>query len=170
MLYAEKWRGIIGKRFQQIEVGADGKPKVVGEIGDRNQNLVAAEWNELTIIAVGDRQIHQINGVNTLDLKDNHPEAKRTGVLALQLHGGPPMSVEFKDVKLRHLNGEDASATINAAISNTKKAAVTAKPSPAAKTSSDWVSAKPNPSWIWRVDKPQSNDPIYLRKKFEKRF
>lgn len=112
MLYAEKWRGIVAKRFQRVIVGADGKPEVVGEVGDKNQKLVDEEWNELTIIAVGNRQIHQVNGVTTMDLTDNHPEAKRTGILALQLHAGPPMKVEFKDVLLRRLEGDEAKAAI----------------------------------------------------------
>ena len=116
MLYAEKWRGIVAKRFQKVEVGAKGKPKVVGEVGDKNQKLVGTEWNELTIIAVGNRQIHQVNGVTTIDLTDNHPEAKLKGILAFQLHQGAPMTVEFKDVQLRHLSGDDAKATLKAAI------------------------------------------------------
>ena len=104
MLYAEKWRGIVAQRFQRVVVGEDGKPKVIGEVGDKNQKLVDEEWNELTIIAVGNRQIHQVNGVTTMDLTDNHPEAKRTGLLALQLHQGKPMTVEFKDLELLKLN------------------------------------------------------------------
>ena len=114
MLYAEKWRGIVARRFQRVVVGADGKPKVVGEVGDKKQKLVGTEWNELTIIAVGNRQIHQVNGVTTMDLTDNHPEAKRKGILALQLHQGNPMTVEFKDIRLRHLKGKDAKAAIDA--------------------------------------------------------
>jgi len=114
MLYAEKWRGIVAKRFQRVVVGADGKPSVVGEVGDKNQKLVETEWNELTIIAVGNRQIHQVNGVTTMDLTDNHPDAKREGILALQLHAGAPMTVEFKDVRLRHLKGNAAKAAIDA--------------------------------------------------------
>ena len=114
MLYAEKWRGIVAQRFQRVVVGADGKPKVVGEVGDKDQNLVGTEWNELTIIAVGNRQIHQVNGITTIDLTDNHPEAKRKGILALQLHAGAPMTVEFKDIRLRHLKGNDAKAAIDA--------------------------------------------------------
>lgn len=114
MLYAEKWRGIVAQRFQRVVVGKDGKPKVVGEVGDRKQKLVDSDWNELTIIAVGNRQIHQVNGVTTMDLTDNHPDAKRKGILALQLHAGKPMTVEFKDLKLRHLKGEDAKKAINA--------------------------------------------------------
>ena len=114
MLYAEKWRGIVARRFQRVVVDADGKTKVVGEVGDKNQKLVDTEWNELTIIAVGNRQIHQVNGVTTMDLTDNHPEAKRKGILALQLHAGAPMTVEFKDIRLRHLKGKDAKAAIDA--------------------------------------------------------
>lgn len=116
MLYAEKWRGIVAQRFQRVVVGSDGKSKVVGEVGDKNQSLVENEWNELTIIAVGNRQIHQVNGITTMDLTDNHPEAKRKGILALQLHAGAPMTVEFKDIGLSHLKGKDAKAAIDAVV------------------------------------------------------
>ena len=125
MLYAEKWRGIVAKRFQRVVVGDDGKPQVVGEVGDQEQKLVDNEWNELTIIAVGNRQIHQVGGVTTMDLTDNHPEAKRKGILALQLHAGAPMTVEFKDIRLRHLKGKAAKAVID---SVTEKAGNTATP------------------------------------------
>jgi len=118
MLYAEKWRGIVAKRFQKVEVGKNGKPKVVGAIDDKKRKLVGTEWNELTIIAVGNRQIHQVNGVTAMDLTDNHPDAKRKGILAIQLHAGAPMTVEVKDVRLRHLKGKDAQATLKAAIGN----------------------------------------------------
>ncbi len=116
MLYAEKWRGIIAKRFQKVVVGDDGKPEVVGEVGDKNQNLVDSEWNELTITAIGDRQIHQVNGITTMDLTDNHPEAKREGIIALQLHKGPPMKAEFKDIKLKRLNRKEGKAALKALV------------------------------------------------------
>ena len=122
MLYAERWRGIVAQRFQKVEVGADGKPKVVGEVGDQNQKLVDWEWNELTIVAVGDRQIHQVNGITTMDLTDNHPEARRKGILALQLHRGPPMTVEFKDIQLQKVAGDDATAAIKAAVESSDQA------------------------------------------------
>ena len=114
MLYAEKWRGIVAQRFQRVLVAEDGKPQVVGEVGDKDQVLVDTEWNELTIIAVGNRQIHQVNGVTTMDLTDNHTEAKRKGILALQLHAGAPMKVEFKDVQLKHLDPKSGKAAIDA--------------------------------------------------------
>lgn len=114
MLYAEKWRGIVAQRFQRVLVGDDGKPQVVGEVGDKAQKLVDTEWNELTIIAFGNRQIHQVNNVTTMDLTDNHPEAKRKGILALQLHAGAPMKVEFKDIQLKQLDAKSGKAAINA--------------------------------------------------------
>ncbi len=163
MLYAEKWRGIVAKRFQKVEVGKNGKPKVVGAVGDRNQKLVDSEWNELTIIAVGNRQIHQVNGITTMDLTDDHREAKRKGILALQLHRGPAMTVEFKDVQLRHLSGDDATKTINAAIENSKPAQAT---NDAKDGVVDWISQSPGPKWIWRKDQPTSDAPLYLRHHF----
>ena len=114
MLYAEKWRGIVAQRFQRVIVGPDGKSQIVGEIGDKNQKLVDSEWNELTIIAFGNRQIHLVNSVVTMDLTDNHPEAKRKGILALQLHAGAPMTVEFKDISLKNLNAKSGKAAIEA--------------------------------------------------------
>ena len=125
MLYAEKWRGIVAQRFQKVEVGADGEPKVVAEVGDKNQKLVDWEWNELTIVAVGDRQIHQVNGITTMDLTDNHPEARRKGILALQLHRGPPMTVEFKDIQLQKVSGDEATAALKAAVENSDQATTT---------------------------------------------
>ena len=116
MLYAEKWRGIVAKRFQKVVVGDDGKPEVVGEVGDKNQKLVDSEWNELTITAIGDRQIHQVNGITTMDLTDNHPEAKREGIIALQLHKGPPMKAEFKDIKLKRLNRKEGKTALKALV------------------------------------------------------
>ncbi|MCH2628323.1 MAG: DUF1080 domain-containing protein, partial [Acidimicrobiales bacterium] len=114
MLYAEKWRGIVAQRFQRVIVGQDGKSQIVGEVGDKNQKLVDSEWNELTIIAFGNRQIHLVNSVVTMDLTDNHPEAKRKGILALQLHAGAPMTVEFKDISLKKLNAKSGKAAIEA--------------------------------------------------------
>lgn len=130
MLYAEKWRGIVAKRFQRVVVGADGKPQVVGEVGNKEQKLTDNEWNELTIIAVGNRQIHKVNGITTMDLTDNHPDAKREGILALQLHAGAPMTVEFKDMQLTPLKGKAAKAAINAAIKKGSKPAKLEKPVP----------------------------------------
>jgi len=60
------------------------------------------DWNEYIIKAQGNRLQQFINGKLTVDVTDDC-EAKRamSGVIALQLHAGPPMMVQFKDLQLR---------------------------------------------------------------------
>ncbi len=61
-------------------------------------------WNQVVIIAKGNRIQHFMNGKLILDLTDNHPTlALQEGVLALQLHAGAPMWVEFKDIFFKEL-------------------------------------------------------------------
>jgi hypothetical protein len=59
------------------------------------------DWNDVVIIAEGNRVRHYLNGRLTLDFTDNAPAmALREGSLALQLHGGKPMWVEFRNIRL----------------------------------------------------------------------
>lgn len=64
------------------------------------------DWNEVRIVAQGDRIRHFMNGTPTLDFTDAPDLALREGILALQLHQGKPMWVEFKDIAVRDLAGE----------------------------------------------------------------
>lgn len=62
------------------------------------------DWNEVVIIAKGNHIQHYMNGTLTLDFTDNHPKLALTdGVLALQLHAGRPMWVDFKDIRIKDL-------------------------------------------------------------------
>jgi hypothetical protein len=48
---------------------------------------------------------HIINGVVMSEVLDNQKDkAAKSGVIALQLHQGPPMTVQFKDIELKRLN------------------------------------------------------------------
>ncbi|MDA7915451.1 DUF1080 domain-containing protein [bacterium] len=117
MMYGEKTgRGIIATRFQRAVAGPKGKAKVIASIGDPDQKLVDWDWNTLRIVAVGNQLVHQVNGVNTMELTDNHTEAFSKGVLGLQLHAGAPMRVEFKDIQYRSLAGKEGKAVLKAAI------------------------------------------------------
>ncbi len=165
MLYGEKLgkRGIIAQRGQRVEIGPDGTPKVVGEVGDKTE-LKDREWNTLRVVAVGDRLIHQVNGVTTVDITDRHPEAPKSGVIGLQLHAGPPMRVEFADIRLRRLSGDEAQQVLRETAASEAKAAI-----PMAADSAErkgWVSEEPLATWIWRAD-VLNDDWIYLRKTFE---
>lgn len=166
MLYGEGLgRGIIANRGQRVVVGADGKKKVAGEVGNAAQ-LVNTEWNVLRIVAVGNRLIHQVNGVTTSDITDHHAKALSKGILALQLHAGPPMKVEFRDVRLRHLKGSEAKAVLKAAVES-KAPIVKAKAAAdvAPRANSAWITDAPTPKWIW-TQKSASGQKLWFRKTF----
>lgn len=114
ILYGERFRGILANRGQKTElIRENGKfqSKVIGSIGDSAEiqaKIKKEEWNEYIIRANGFEMIHKINGVATAHCID-HDEAERrqSGILALQLHAGPPMKVQFRNIRIRPL-GESA--------------------------------------------------------------
>ncbi|MEK6247992.1 MAG: ThuA domain-containing protein, partial [Planctomycetales bacterium] len=62
------------------------------------------DWNDYHIIARGNRMIHKINGVVMSDVTDYGEDSRdHSGILALQLHVGPAMKVQFKDIELKRL-------------------------------------------------------------------
>ena len=62
------------------------------------------EWNDIVIIAKGNHIQHYLNRKLVVDFTDNHPElALLDGQLALQLHAGKPMWVEFKDIRFKEI-------------------------------------------------------------------
>ena len=61
-------------------------------------------WNDVVIIAQGNHIQHYLSNTLILDFKDNDSEQALTqGILALQLHAGKPMWVEFKNLRIREL-------------------------------------------------------------------
>ncbi|MCL4177943.1 MAG: DUF1080 domain-containing protein [Verrucomicrobia bacterium] len=87
--------------------GADGKKTITGTLIDQAGFLELFrldDWNEVVIIARGPRIQHYLNNRLILDFTDNDPQlALKEGVLAFQLHGGKPMWVEFKNVRLKEI-------------------------------------------------------------------
>ena len=88
-------------------VHEDGKKEVLGQTATDKEILAVIkkdDWNEYVITAKGNHLTHVLNGVTTMDLVDKQEgKAAASGVIALQLHAGPPMKVQFKDVYLKEL-------------------------------------------------------------------
>ncbi len=106
-LYEEKGRGWLARVGEKVEAGATGKPRVTGTLATP-QALIAQgyyrmrDWNEYRIVARGNRLQHFLNGFQTVDFIDNDPARRALeGLLALQIHAGPPMTVEFKDILIK---------------------------------------------------------------------
>ena len=105
-LYGERSRRILARRGQKVEIGADGRPTEVGRVGDpvELQKRIDLEgWNTFHVIARGNHYIHKINGHVMVDVIDNDPNAPVSGLLGLQVHRGPPMTVRFRNVQLKRL-------------------------------------------------------------------
>jgi hypothetical protein len=58
------------------------------------------DWNTYEILADGDHIRLTFNGTVTID---THDSAASTGIIALQLHAGPEMRVEFRNLKIKKL-------------------------------------------------------------------
>ncbi|MEO6916243.1 MAG: DUF1080 domain-containing protein [Chitinophagaceae bacterium] len=80
---------------------------VTGSLGssDSLKNLIKSEdWNKVRIIARGNRLQHFINGVLMSEVIDEDTvNGKSTGQLGVQVHVGPPMKVEFRNIMFKKL-------------------------------------------------------------------
>jgi hypothetical protein len=90
---------------EKVEIDEHGKSHVVGSLGDRTaigDTYKKSDWNDYVIIARGNHLQHYLNGIQTVDVidKDSNAAASR-GLIALQIHAGEPMVVEFKNIRLK---------------------------------------------------------------------
>lgn len=112
MLYEERGRGILmkaGERIRVLPAGADGKPRIesVGTPTDPAELAASyrkGDWNEMTIVARGNHLQHFVNGKLTAEVTDlDVAKGAQSGVLAFQLHAGPPITVQFKNIRIKTL-------------------------------------------------------------------
>jgi hypothetical protein len=98
MLYEEKGRGIACERGQRVKLGDT--PEVTGPLEVPAVDL--AVWNSYRIVAQGQMLRHFINGKLAAEIQDVQPEKRAAkGVIALQVHAGPAMKTEFKDLRIQ---------------------------------------------------------------------
>ena len=99
-------REVLAERGQQVHIDTNGVRQVMGSVGDAARLLEAVkpgEWNDYTVVATGGHVQLALNGVPMCELDDHDPKRLPRGWLALQVHTGPPMRVEFRDIFLRRL-------------------------------------------------------------------
>ena len=110
ILYEEKGRGILAKRGEKVTIDIDGK-KNATQVSDSKklQSFIKKEdWNDLEISAQGNHLIHKINGHVTAEVIDGDPAHRMmVGLLALQLHAGKPMKVQFKNLRIKRMRMAD---------------------------------------------------------------
>jgi hypothetical protein len=103
--YEERGRGFLAKRGESAVLEAGKDPQIVSSLGngDSLKNIIKAnDWNTIRIVAKGNKLRHYINGVLMSEVTDNDAsKRKEKGLLGFQVHVGPPMRVEYKNVYLK---------------------------------------------------------------------
>ena len=60
-------------------------------------------WNSYVIRAQGDHIVQKINGLTTVDYHEPDDSIARNGIIALQIHSGPKMKIEFRNIRIKEL-------------------------------------------------------------------
>ncbi|MGH9662054.1 MAG: 3-keto-disaccharide hydrolase [Bryobacteraceae bacterium] len=106
-LYEERGRGFLALRGQMARIEDGKKARVAGNIkntDDAKGIIRINDWNLLHIIARGNILIHILNGqVTSVVIDDDAKNRAMSGLIGFQLHMGPPMKVEYRNVLLRKL-------------------------------------------------------------------
>lgn len=109
-LYDEAARGWMVDVGDSVLWDREGKKQPMGKVADvdalkREGYYKNGDWNEYVILARGNHLAHYLNGRPTMELIDEDPKGRALqGLLALQIHAGAPMRVEFKNILLRTLD------------------------------------------------------------------
>ncbi len=78
---------------------------VTGSLGtadDLKTKIKQEDWNTLRIVAKGNHLQHYVNGILMSDVTDNDTiNGKKDGLLGVQVHVGPPMKVEYRNIMLK---------------------------------------------------------------------
>ena len=102
MLYEEKGRRILSHTGEKVIIAPDGQPWVVGKMPVKT--FAPDEWHDFRVLVRGNHHEHWIDGHKTADLIDLDPKGRALeGVLAVQVHVGPKMKIQYKDFKIKHL-------------------------------------------------------------------
>ena len=123
--YEERGRTTLGYRGEIVNVNEQTDPevknnlraysarnawlarKVTGSLGNSDSlktKIKSEDWNEVHLIVKGNRLLHYVNGVLMSDVTDlDKVNGKSEGWLGVQVHVGPPMKVEYRNIRIKNL-------------------------------------------------------------------
>jgi len=103
MLYEERERRILAHTGEKVVIDPQGQPWVIGTFDV--PSVDATTWHEYRVIAEGNHIRHFIDGNLTADVIDCDANGRSLeGVLGFQVHVGPAMTIQFKDIEIKHLS------------------------------------------------------------------
>lgn len=121
--YEERGRTTLAYRGQMTSINAQTEPstpesvrvkvknnawtdlKITGSLGNTDSlktKIKNEDWNTFHLIIKGNRLLHYVNGVLMSDVTDNDLiNGKLKGFLGVQVHVGPPMKVQYRNLRLK---------------------------------------------------------------------
>jgi hypothetical protein len=113
MFFEEGGRMFMGQRGDVVIVRHNAenpkKPKIekiasVGDVNELEQVIRRDDWNDYVIIARGNTFLHIINDrVMSVGIDEDNVNFRASGIIAWQLHAGPPLKIQMKDIRIREL-------------------------------------------------------------------
>jgi len=102
MLYEERGRRILAHTGEKVVIDPKGQPWVVGTFPLKA--FKPGEWHDYRVLVEGNRARHWIDGHPTVEVVDLDEKGRKLeGVLAVQVHVGPPMTIRYRDFFLKPL-------------------------------------------------------------------
>lgn len=111
----EQWTGClfhhkhggVAMRGQKVTFPPEGKKQIepLADAKELMRSVKKDQWNTYRILARGDEIILEINGRIMTQVRGVPADgASRGGVIALQMHPGPPMKVQFRNLRIKILD------------------------------------------------------------------
>ena len=106
IMYGEEIGGILTGRGQKCKIGTDRKAVVLEQFATSDElakKINFEDWNSYRIVVKGNVMTHYINGVMMSQTIEEDPSQLKSGTFGMQIHPGPPMTVQFKNIYLKKL-------------------------------------------------------------------
>src|SRR5262249_5413385 len=102
MLYEERGRRILAHTGERVIIDPQGQPWVVGEFPLKE--FKPGEWHDFRVLVRGNHHQHWIDAHPAVDVSDLDEKGRKLeGGLGMQVHVGPPMVIEYRDLFLKRL-------------------------------------------------------------------
>jgi len=92
-----EWWGCLYDESRRNKILAQADKTAVDKV------LKREDWNDYEIRAEGKRITLAINGLQTIDFTEPDPKIEDHGVIAVQIHSGPPSEAWYKEITIVEL-------------------------------------------------------------------
>lgn len=105
--YEERGRTFLALRGMRTLIRPGERPEIqdlFGRHSELQRHVMKGGWNHYRIVVAGQRLRHYLNGVLMTDVTDLDPvNGNASGYIGVQVHVGPPMTVAFRDIRIKRL-------------------------------------------------------------------